>query len=264
MKKSHFFSLLSIIIFFSFFNTEVSASSNKHEFTVASRGVKFIEVNVPENAKEIKAVISGQTEMVKLALFAPGKNTPASKNSTWSNLSNWKKPIECSKSKPKAGSWRIKIEGAVHVGKLDKIKSVSGFLEVFIDGVSVAYLSASDIKSNTSIFPIIKEYQFTIPSRGIKYYEVNIPENAKEIKAVISGHTEMLKLALLAPGKTVPSSKNSTWSNLSNWKKPFKCSKNKPQAGTWRIKIEGAVHTGKLDQIKSVSGLLTITVDGGK
>ncbi len=107
-----------------------------------------------------------------------------------------------------------------------------------------------------------KEYRFTIPSRGAKYYEFKVPEGATRIKAVISEQTQMVNLALYPPGKEVPVSKSTTWSNLSNWKRPIECSKSKPKAGIWRIKVEGSVHVGKLDKIKSVSGVLTITVDG--
>ena len=116
-----------------FYATQVW-SSFKHKFTVANRGVKIVEANIPEGAKSIKAVISGQTEMLKLALFASDKNTPSSKNSTWSNLPNWRKAFSCSKNNPNAGNWKVKIEGADHVGKLNKIKSVSGMLTTTVDG----------------------------------------------------------------------------------------------------------------------------------
>lgn len=265
MKRIYFLSLLTVLIFVPFFNASPGYSSFKHKFTVTNRGTKFVEVTVPENAKEISAVVSGQTGMLKLAIYAPGKSTPASKNSTWSNLSNWKKPIKCSKNRPIAGTWKIKIEGAVHVGKLDKIKAVSGYLEIFIDGVPVDYLSGPEKNISSSSFPVKKEYQFTIPARGKKYYEIDVPPGAKRIEAVISGQTQMVSLKLFAPGKNVPSCKTTTWSYMSNWKKPLKCWKGKPViAGKWKIEVEGAVHVGKLGKIKSLSGLLTITVNGEK
>ena len=262
MKKMFVINWLIVLCCFVFGITGISAFTNTHQFTVPSRGIQYYEVGVPENAKQIKAIISGQTEMVNLSLYAPGENAPSSKNSTWSNLSNWKKAFQCSVNKPKPGIWRVKVEGAVHTGKAKKIKSVSGLLDIYVDGVSANYTPLTQTAINSPSYPIVKEYQFTVPSRGIQYYEVGVPENAKQIKAIISGQTEMVSLSLYAPGENAPSSKNSTWSNLSNWKKAFQCTVNKPKPGIWRVKVEGAVHTGKADKIKSVSGLLKIFVGG--
>ena len=140
MTKSYFISCLILMCCLAFGTGETSAFSNQYQFTIPSRGIKFYEVRVPENAKQIKAVISGQTEMVNLAIYGPGKDVPSCKTTTWSNLSNWKKPLHCSVSiVPKRsgqgpGIWRVKIEGSVHKGKVDKIKSVSGLLQIVVDG----------------------------------------------------------------------------------------------------------------------------------
>jgi len=136
MKKVFFISCLIVLFYFVSGITGISAFSNTHQFTVPSRGIQYYEVRVPENAKQIKARISGQTEMVNHALYAPGKDAPSSKNSTWSNMSNWKKDFQCSVNKPKPGIWRVKVEGAVHKGKADKIKSVSGHIKIYVGGVS--------------------------------------------------------------------------------------------------------------------------------
>jgi len=273
MKKSYFISCLIFICCFAFGTEEANAFSNQYQFTIPSRGIQYYEVRVPEGAKQIKAVLSGQTQMVNLALYGPGKDVPSSKNSTWSNLSNWKKPLHCSvgivpnRSGQGPGIWRVKVEGAVHIGKVDKIKSVSGLLNIYVEGVPATDTSSNQ-KVNQSSYPLIKEYQFTVPSRGIKYYEVRVPEGAKRIKAVLSGQTQMVNLALYGPGKDVPSCKTTTWSNMSNWGKPLHCSvgivpnRSGQGLGIWRVKVEGAVHIGKVDKIKSVSGLLTIRVDG--
>jgi len=123
------------------------------------------------------------------------------------------------------------------------------------------------------LFPFLKNgfgqisevYSFTVPARGEKTYTVNVPEGASKIKAVISGHTEMINLEIIgSDGKTVLC-KNSTWSNLSNWQKDLSCSasvvnNNRQKPGVWKIKITGSVHKGKLDKIKSVSGKLTVAV----
>ena len=244
-----------------FGNATISAFSTQYQFTVPSRGIKYYEVRVPENAKQIKAVISGQTEMVSLALYAPGKNTASSKNSTWSNLSNWKKAFKCSVNRPKPGIWRVEVKGAVHKGKADKVKYVSGLLNIYVDGVSAPYTLSTQAATHSPSFPLFEEYKFTIPSRGIKYYEIRVPENAKQIKAVISGQTEMVSLALYAPGKNTASSKNSTWSNLSNWKKAFKCSVSRPKPGIWKIQIKGSVAAGNLKRIKQITGTLKIYVE---
>lgn len=116
-----------------FGNATISAFSTQYQFTVPSRGIKYYEVRVPENAKQIKAVISGQTEMVSLALYAPGKNTASSKNSTWSNLSNWKKAFKCSVSRPKPGIWKIQIKGSVAAGNLKRIKQITGTLKIYVE-----------------------------------------------------------------------------------------------------------------------------------
>lgn len=242
--------------------TAGSVFADSNRFTVPSRGAQFYGVNVPANAKHMKAVISGQTEMVNLAIYAPGKQTPSSKNSTWSNLSNWKKDFQCSVSRPNAGLWRVKVEGSVHKGKVKKIKLVAGRLYVYIDGNPVSYKLLSHPATASVAYPMVKEFQFTVPSRGVKYYNISIPANAKRLKAVISGQTEMVNLSLYAPGKQTPASHNSTWSNLSNWRKALQCSVSKPKPGLWRVKVEGSVHKGKADKIKSVSGHLKIYVDG--
>lgn len=105
-------------------------------FTIASRGEKTYDVLVPAGAKKIKAIISGQTEMISLDVLGP-TNVTLGTATTWSNLSNWRKPLSCSVSvvnndRQKPGTWSVKIKGAVHKGKLDKVKKVSGILKVIV------------------------------------------------------------------------------------------------------------------------------------
>lgn len=158
MKKAYFISCLIFMCCLVFGTEETSAFSNQYQFTIPSRGIKVYEVRVPENAKRIKAVISGQTEMVNLALYGPGKDVPSCKTTTWSNLSNWKKPLHCSINiVPKRGGqgpgiWRVKVEGSVHKGKVDKIKSVSGLLTIRVDGTSSDYTSSTKTDVHSSAF----------------------------------------------------------------------------------------------------------------
>ena len=111
-----------------------SVIKKSFSFTIPFRGVKTYKITVPKNAKKVSAVISNQTQMVKLEMYGP-TNFRLGSNSTWVYLDNWKKPIRCSASvvnnkRQRPGIWTVKVEGAVHVTKLDKIKSVSGVLTI--------------------------------------------------------------------------------------------------------------------------------------
>ncbi len=239
----------------------------KFLFTIPSRGVKTYKIIVPEGAKKISAVISGQTEMVNLKIIGPTDVTLC-KNTTWSYLSTWRKPLRCSvgvvnNKRQSQGTWTIRVEGAVHISKADKVKSISGVLTVFME-VTGSKVANDKEHSSALALPFEKKIPFTIPSPGVKTYEITVPEGAKNIRAVVSGQTEMINLDIIGPTH-VTLCHNSTWSYSSTWKKPLHCSvgivNNKRQSpGTWVIKIKGAVHVSKADKIKSVSGVLTIYV----
>ena len=241
----------------------------EYSFTVPSRGEKEYTVTVPKGAKYIKAVISGQTEMVGSEIIGSDGKTVLSKNSTWSNMSNWRADLKCSASvaendRQKPGVWKIKIIGQVHKSKAEKIKTVSGKLSITVYG-DFEKTENKDYPVIVSL-PIRKEYNFTVSSRGEKEYTVAVPKGAKYIKAVISGQTEMVGSEIIgSDGKTVLS-KNSTWSNMSNWRADLKCSasvaeNDRQKPGVWKIKIIGQVHKSKAEKIKTVSGKLTVTVN---
>ena len=135
MRKFCFITLLIVMCSFVFGTTESGAFSKEYRFTVPSRGVTFYEITVPEKAQQIIAVISQQTQMVNLSLYAPGRDKPSSKNSTWSQ-SSWKNSFKCSVNNPKAGAWKVKVEGSVHVGNVKKYKTVSGLLTITVDPAS--------------------------------------------------------------------------------------------------------------------------------
>ena len=238
----------------------------KYSFKIPSRGEKYYDINVPEDTKSIKAVLTEQTEMVNLKIFGP-TDVVLSQSSTWSNLSNWKKPLNCSASvvnnnRQKPGVWKVKIEGAVHKNKLDKIQTVSGVLTVYVELKSEKNNSTAD---NSTTLPIEKKYDFAVSPRGEKYYEINIPQGAKKIKVVVSGQTEMVSLKIYGPTDVVLC-QSSTWSHLSNWKDPFNCSasvvnNNRQKPGVWKVKIEGSVHKNKTDKVGKVTGTLTVYVN---
>ena len=240
----------------------------EYSFTVPSRGEKVFEITVPEGVKSVKAVISGHTGMVGLEIIDFDGKTVLSKNSTWSNMSNWRADLECSRSvrndKQKLQVLKIKVIGQVHKSEAEKIKTVSGKLSITVYG-DFEKTENKDYPVIVSL-PIRKEYNFTVPSRGEKEYTVAVPKGAKYIKAVISGQTEMVGSEIIgSDGKTVLS-KNSTWSNMSNWRADLKCStsvaeNDRQKPGVWKIKIIGQVHKSKAEKIKTVSGKLTVTVN---
>ena len=111
---------------------------------------------------------------------------------------------------------------------------------------------------------IEKNFSFSVPSRGEKVFNIRVPQGAKRVKAVISGHTQMVSLEVAGPTGVVLC-KTSTWSYMSNWRKPLKCSasvvnNNRQRPGNWTIKVKGAVHSSKAGKIRSVSGKLTVTI----
>ncbi len=266
MKKSILLLLSFLIVISVKAQNSNSVIEKQYQFTIPSRGEKYYEINVPEGAKKIKAVVSGQTEMVNLKIYGP-TNVILCKTTTWSYLSNWKKPLNCSASivnnqRQKPGIWKVKIEGSVHKNKIDKIKKVSGTLTVYIETKGN---KINTPKVNSLTLPFEKKYDFTVSPRGEKYYEINVPEGAKKIKAVVSGQTEMVNLKIYGPTNVILC-KTTTWSYLSNWKKPLNCSASivnnqRQKPGIWKVKIEGSVHKNKIDKIKKVSGTLTVYIN---
>jgi len=241
-----------------------SIIKKKFSFTIPARGQKTYKIIVPDGAKKISAVISGQTEMVNLKIIGP-TDVVLCKNTTWSYLSTWKKPLHCSVSivnnkRQSPGTWTVEVEGAVREGDLNKIKKISGVLTVFID----LYQPVKKLERPPAVLPFERKFHFSVSARGQKNFRITVPKGAKSIKAVVSGQTEMINLDIVGP-TSVTLCHSSTWSYLSTWKKPLHCSvgiiNNKQQSpGTWTVKVEGAVHVSKMNNIKSVSGVLTIYV----
>lgn len=266
MRKKIFLLLSFLFVVSVKAQSPASVIEKKYQFTIPSRGEKYFEINVPEGAKKLKVVVSGHTEMVNLKIYGPS-DVILCKTSTWSYLSNWKEPLNCSASvvnnpRQKPGIWKVKIEGAVQKNKIDKIKTISGTITVYIESEDN---NINKPEVDDLALPFEKKYDFTVSSRGEKYYEVNVPEGAKNIKAVISGQTEMVNLEIYGPTNAVIC-ETSTWSNLSNWKKPLNCSASiinnqRQKPGVWKVKIEGAVHKNKTDEIKTVSGILTVYIN---
>lgn len=234
----------------------------KVNFTISSTGEQVFEIVIPQGVKKVKAVITDHTEMLKIELIGP-TNIVLGKNSTWSNMSNWQKPLKCSASvvnndRQKPGKWKIRVIGAVQKNKTEKIKTVSGILTI--------YTSDNFDNSNTSGNDFTeKEFSFNVPANGEKVFEINVPQNAKKVKAVITGHTDMLKIELIGPSNIVLG-KNSTWSDMSNWQKPLKCSasvanNNRQKPGVWKVKVIGAVQKSKVEKVKTVSGNLKVTIE---
>jgi hypothetical protein len=248
-----------------------SQTSNKESkvketrFTIPARGEKVFVIQVPEGVKKIRAVLSDQTEMISMDVLGPNQAVLCN-TTTWSHLSNWRKPLQCSISvvnnnRQSPGTWKIKIKGAVHKGKLNKVHQVKGKLTVYFSGRPDATVKVAQA---THGFPIVKEYPFTIGSRGEKTYTVSVPAGAKKIRAIISGQTEMISMDVMGPTHTTLGSAT-TWSNLSNWRKPLNCSvsvvnNDRQRTGKWSVKIKGAVHQGKLNKVKKVSGTLKVIV----
>lgn len=268
--NTSFYKFIAILFFasipFSLFpqNTNSEVKVKGFSFTISSRGVKEYEIRVPKGVKRVRAVLSNQTEMINLEILGP-TNTRLCQTTTWSNLSNWRKPLNCSASvvnndRQRPGIWKIKITGAVHKGKLDKVRSISAKLAIyFTEG------SQEEHKTNlVSGFPIIKEYSFTVASRGEKTYKISVPAGSRKIRAILSDQTEMINMKLFGPTNT-RLCQTTTWSYLSNWRKPLNCSasvvnNNRQRPGIWKVTIKGAVYKGKLDKVKTVSGKLKVIV----
>ncbi len=259
------------IFFFLFISASLSAYSQNNEkkivtkvnFTVSATGEKTFNILIPQGTKTVEAKIINQTQMLKVELIGP-TNTVLCRNSTWSNLSNWQKPLKCSASiannkRQKSGNWKVKIIGAVQKSKVDQIKSVSGTLIVYVNGHFIEnHQLVSEKKSDT------KEFSFHIAPKGEVVFTINVPKTAKRIKVEIDKQTQMLKVELAGPTQVVLC-KNSTWSNLPNWQKPLKCSasvvnNSRQKPGNWKVKIIGAVQKSKIDQVKSISGKLKVTI----
>jgi hypothetical protein len=137
----------------------------------------------------------------------------------------------------------------------------------FIAILFFASIPFSLFPQNTNSEVKVKESSFTIPSRGVKVYEIRVPKGVKRVRAVLSNQTEMINLEILGP-TNVSLCKTTTWSYMSNWRKPLNCSasvvnNDRQSPGIWTIKITGAVHKGKLDKVRSVSGKLAIYFTGG-
>lgn len=270
MKNKSFLLLFILVITAVQVQSSNSVIEKKFQFTVNARGEKIFSFDVPENAKNVRAVISNHTEMINLTIYGP-TNEKLSQTTTWSYISNWKDPLKCymnvtTQQRSKPGAWSVKVEGAVHVGKLNEIHEVSGLLTVFIDiEGSVSQNPNVSVEEKTSSLPFEIKYDFLIGSREVKDYTINVPQGAKQIRAVISNHTEMINLTIYGP-TNVRLAQTTTWSYLSNWKDPLKTYANlvnneRQGPGTWTVKIEGSVHQGKLDKIKNISGTLTIFVE---
>lgn len=269
--KSHVYKITAVLLLglvpFQLFpqTTRQERMVKETRFTIPARGERIFEINVPKGVQKIRAVLSNQTEMISMDMLGPSRAVLCN-TTTWSNLSNWRKPLQCSVSvvnnnRQHPGTWKILIKGAVHKGKLDKVHKISGKLTVYFTGGT-----AKPIKTihPAAGFPIVKVFPFTIGSRGEKTYDVIVPAGAKKIKVIISGQTEMISLDVLGPTSVVLC-KTTTWSNMSNWRNPLSCSasvvnNDRQKPGTWRVRIKGAVHKGKLDKIKKVSGTLKVIV----
>ena len=265
MKTNKFILIFLLVFPFSsvFSQNHEEKILKKVNFTVPSRGEKVFDLVIPEGTKNIKVKIMDQTQMLSIKLLGP-TNVVLCKNSTWSNMSNWRKPLECSASvvnndRQKPGIWKVKVIGAVHKSKESQIKTVSGVLIVYITGTFVKNKSENSEKKSE-----VKEFSFNVAPRGEKNFKINVPNGAKQVKVEISNHTEMLKVELLGPTNVVLC-KNSTWSNMSNWRKPLECSasvvnNDRQKPGIWKVKVIGVVQNSKVDKIKSVSGKLNVTI----
>jgi len=263
---------LGLIVFvFSFFSSHAFSQTQKGRiekgfaFSVPSRGERTFSIRVPRGAKRVRAVISGQSEMVSMEVAGP-TGTVLCKTSTWSHMSNWRKPLKCSagvvnNNRQRPGTWTIKIKGSVHRSKADRIRTVSGKLTVIIKG---NIRSAETQAAGGTRLPINKDFTFSVRSRGERTFSILVPQGAKRIRAVIRGQSEMVSMEVAGPTGTVLC-KTSTWSHISNWRKPLRCSagvvkNNRQRPGTWTIKIKGSVHRSKADRVKTVSGKLTVTI----
>ena len=269
--KSHVYKIAAVLLLglipFQLFPQPSGKETKVKEtrFTIRARGEKVFAINVPKGVKKIRAVLSNQTEMISMDMLGPSRAVLCN-TTTWSNLSNWRKPLQCSVSvvnnnRQHPGTWKILIKGAVHKGKLDKVQEISGKLTVYFTGGTVKPIKTMHPAAG---FPIVKVFPFTIGSRGEKTYDINVPSGAKKIRAIISGQTEMISMDVMGPTHTTLCSAT-TWSHLSDWRNPLSCSvsvvnNNRQKPGTWSVKIKGAVHQGKLNKVKKVSGTLKIIV----
>jgi len=240
----------------------------QYKFKISPRGTKTYKIDVPEGAKNIRAVVSEQTEMISLDIFGPTHHR-LSHTSTWSHMSNWRKPLSASVSLTSnkmqcAGTWEVKITGAVHVNEVKNVRSITGVLTVYIE-TGETKVKNNKIIAAASAFPFKKEFKFRISPRGAKTYKIEVPEGAKKIRAVVSNQTEMISLDIFGPTHH-RLSHTSTWSHMSNWRKPLSASasltSNKMQcAGTWEVKVTGAVHVNEVKNVKNITGVLTIYVE---
>jgi len=129
--------------------------------------------------------------------------------------------------------------------------------------LSFILLSVSLQAQNTT-FVIKKNFLFTISSRGPKTYEINVPVDAKNIRAAVSGQTETINLDIIGLTRVMPFH-TSIWSHLNTWGKPLYCAagivnNNRQSPGTWTVKVEDAVRVSKTDKVRTISGVLTIYV----
>ena len=240
----------------------------QYKFKISPRGTKTFKIEVPEGAKKIRAVVSHQTEMINLDIFGP-THVKLSHTSTWSYMSNWRKPLSASASiinntRQSPGTWEVKVTGAVHINKIKDVKNITGVLTVYVE-INKDKHADKQVVSKVSALPFKKEFKFRVSPRGIKIFKIEVPEGAKKFRVVVSNQTEMINLDIFGPTHH-RLSHTSTWSYMSNWRKPLSASvsvtKNKMQcSGTWEVKVTGAVHVNEVKNVKNITGVLTIYVE---
>ena len=241
----------------------------QYKFKISPRGEKTFKIEVPEGAKKIRAVVSSHTEMINLDIFGPTHHR-LSHTSTWSYMSNWRKPLSASVSvtsnnMQSYGTWEVKVTGAVHVNEVKNVKNITGVLTIYIESEDSKVKNNKVFAPTTSSLPIKKEFKFHIPPRGEKTFKIEVPEGAKKIRAVVSSHTEMINLDIFGPTHH-RLSHTSTWSYMSNWRKPLSASvsitsNNMQSYGFWEVKVTGAVHVNEVKNVKNITGILTVYVE---
>jgi hypothetical protein len=133
-----------------------------------------------------------------------------------------------------------------------RVARTAGALLVFLIVLSAASASAG----TTRRFP------FEVGPRAAKSFSVDVPAGAAQLVATLSEHSEMLTLAVFAPGRSEPACHGTTWTSP-NWRDPVRCVVTRPAAGTYRLEIEGAVHVTNVPKVNAVAGVLAVEVTGG-
>jgi hypothetical protein len=108
-------------------------TTQRFPFEVGPRATRSFDVAVPAGAARLVATLSEHSEMLTLKVFAPGRGEPVCHGTTWSSP-NWRDPVRCTVPTPVAGTYRLEVEGAVHVTSVPKVKAVTGVLAVEVTG----------------------------------------------------------------------------------------------------------------------------------